>query len=149
MEKSPEKWGPGGLSWSFLTEIRHKNCIKQPCIFQFCQFLTWCKTITFQFERTILFFGADIFFQRKSADPRPIPMPDTSSCRVMGGEVGPRHVCVCLCVCVFEVLYLWFSKLCTLRQHDCNVPWKSTYSYTHIHLTFFLFLSILLPYGSM
>ena len=30
-----------------LTRIRRKNCIKQPCIFQFCQFLTWCKTTTF------------------------------------------------------------------------------------------------------
>ena len=50
MEKSAEKWGPGGrwsLSRSFLTEIRCKNCTKQPCIFQFCQFLTWCKSITF------------------------------------------------------------------------------------------------------
>ena len=42
-------------AWSFSTKIRRKNCIKQPCIFQFCQFLTWCKTITFSFERT--FFG--------------------------------------------------------------------------------------------
>ena len=48
MEKSAEKWGSGGKApWSFLTKIRRKNCIKQPCIFQFCQFLTWCKTITF------------------------------------------------------------------------------------------------------
>ena len=65
MEKSAEKWGlqkaPSGGSrgqrprwrsggeapWSFLTKIRRQNCIKQPCIFQFCQFLTWCKTITF------------------------------------------------------------------------------------------------------
>ena len=42
--------GPGGnapWSWRFSTKIRRKNCIKQPCIFQFCQFLTWCKTITF------------------------------------------------------------------------------------------------------
>ena len=75
------RWGSGGeapwsWSWSFLTKIRRKNCIRQPCIFQFCQFLTWCKTITFLFERTVLFWGADIFFsQRKSADPRPIPMP--------------------------------------------------------------------------
>ena len=84
MEKSAEKWGSGGRrrllvrgrSWSFLTKIRRKNCIKQPCIFQFCQFSTWCKTITFWFERTVLCFGADIFlFQRKSADPQPIPMP--------------------------------------------------------------------------
>ena len=75
MEKSAEKWGSGGCrrplvgvrgrSWSFLTKIRRKNCIKQPCIFQF---LTWCKTITFWFERTVLCFGADTFlFQRKSA----------------------------------------------------------------------------------
>ena len=90
MEKSAEKWGSGGRrrplvgvrgwSWSFLTKIRRKNRIKQPCIFQFCQFLTWCKTITFWFERTILCFGVDTFlFQRKSADPQPIPTP-------VGGE---------------------------------------------------------------
>ena len=44
------QWGSGGKapwSWSFLTKIRRKTCIKQPCIFQLCQFLTWCKTITF------------------------------------------------------------------------------------------------------
>ena len=53
MEKSAEKWEPGGrrrppvgvqggspLKLKLLTKIRHKNCIKQPCIFQFCQFLT-------------------------------------------------------------------------------------------------------------
>ena len=41
------RWGSGGeAAWSFLRKIRRKNCIKQPCIFQFCQFLTWCKTIT-------------------------------------------------------------------------------------------------------
>ena len=38
---------PWSWSWSFLTKTRRKNCIKQPCIFQFCQFLTRCKTITF------------------------------------------------------------------------------------------------------
>ena len=77
-------WGPQkalsggqGVKLNFLTKIKRKNCIKQPCIFQFCQFLTWCKTITFWFERTVLCFGADIFlFQRKSADLLPIPMPD-------------------------------------------------------------------------
>ena len=40
-------WKVGAWSWSFLTRIRCKNRIKQPCIFQFCQFLTRCKTITF------------------------------------------------------------------------------------------------------
>ena len=85
MEKSAEKWGSGGRrrplvgvrgrSWSFVTKIRRKNCIKQPCIFQFCQFLTWCKTITFWFERTVLFLGRTFFFS--SGNQRPIPMPDT------------------------------------------------------------------------
>ena len=64
MEKSAEKWGPGAAegpqwgvqgqrpqwgvrgggvpwSWNFLTKIRCKNCIKQPCIFQFLTWLTF------------------------------------------------------------------------------------------------------------
>ena len=53
-------WKAG--AWSFLTKIRRKNCIKQPCIFQFCQFWTWCKTITFKFERTFYFLGWTFFF---------------------------------------------------------------------------------------
>ena len=79
MEKSAEKWGSRGRRrllvgvrerrWSFLTKIRRKNCITQPCIFEFCQFITWCKTITFWFERTVWCFGVDIFlFQWKSVD---------------------------------------------------------------------------------
>ena len=40
-------WSEAPWNWSFLTKLRRKNCLKQPCIFQFCQFLTWCKTITF------------------------------------------------------------------------------------------------------
>ena len=62
MEKSAEKWGPGsrrrlpvggpggnapdGGKGAMPLEVfnKNKNCIKQPCIFQF---LTSCKTITF------------------------------------------------------------------------------------------------------
>ena len=42
------RWGSGvEAPWNFLTKIRRKNCINQPGIFQFCQFWTWCKIITF------------------------------------------------------------------------------------------------------